>query len=325
MAATRKPAAKPAAKKAPVRRTRKPAEPTVETQPASTPDYTPQQKAAKVEAYHVLTSAGLPVPADLEAEVTAWVAEQQAAIARQQEQAAQAEQAQQEQIAAANLNGPWYVRNVTYSEFNLRLDRQTEKRRVQLKPRGNPGDMHPLKDEDLEDPILKRNLALGIIEIIPAGEANLVMEKQTHNAGPRVHPALALLRNEKGEAYAQGAVKVEAEFNSQGITVATLDPRIMQGQVHDREITSTRSFGGLQRTNGNEPIVTQQQSMQPASSVVHSQFIPTGGAPASIQFSGMDQNAQAKAIDDLARRKNLSGPAAGLGQVQVVVDPVVRT
>ena len=33
----------------------------------------------------------------------------------------------------------------------------------------------------------------------------------------------------------------------------------------------------------------------------------------------------AQMVDDLARRKNLQGPSAGLGDVQVVVDPVQRT
>lgn len=313
MATAKKPAARPAAKRAP--RTRKPAEPT----PAQ--ELTPEQRAAKVEAYHILKSHGLPVDPAEEAEIQGWIDQQRAlvaeAAAKQAEEQEAREQAQQDAVAAANLNGPWYVRNVTFTEFNLRLDRQTEKRRVQLKARGTPGDMHPLKDEDLDDPILKRNLQLGIIEVIPAGEANLVMEKQTHNAGPRVHPALALLRNERGEAYGQGAVRVEAEFNSQGITVATLDPAQQQGHIHDKRVQVTRAQPGQQG------IVTQQPPVH-ATSVVQSQFIPTGGAPASIQFGGMAQDAQAKVVDDLARRKNLSGPAAGLGHLNVVVDPVVR-
>lgn len=278
------------------------------------PILTPDQKRAKLEAYHALNEVGLPIPEDLKV-VEGWIAEARKRVEEENKQREAVVHEQQERVEEANKTGPWYVRNAYNAPFNLRLDRQTEKRRIQLQPRGMPGDMHPLKDEDLKDPVLKQNMNLGVIEIIPAGEADQVVAKQTNNMSQRVHTPLQVLRNERNEAYKQGAVRVEAEYNSQGVTVAI--PEGAPGELTDREIASGRSFGGLRRADQRAPQAPSDQ----ATSVVNSQFVPTGGNPSSIR---MGDDARARAVDDLARRKDLQGPAAGLGDIQVVVDPVVR-
>ncbi len=312
MAQPRKTAAKPAAKRTAPKVTKK-----LVIAPAA-PELTPEQRQAKLNVYHSYKQGGLKIPAELATEVEGWIAE-----ARTKQEAedkaiqAQAEQ-RAEQLDAANANGPWYIRNGTFNPFNLRLDRQTEKRRLELKPRGTPGDLHPIKEEDLQDPVLRRNVNLGLVELIPAGEASLIIEKQTTNIGTRVHAPLSILRNELGQPYEQGAVKVEAEFNSQGVTVATLDPAQMQGHIEDKRVQVMRQQPG-------QP-VPQQQGPQPATSVV-SGFVPTGGNPAIISQGGFQADAaRAKAADDLARRRGVQGPAAGLpGDVTVTVAPVQRT
>lgn len=280
------------------------------------------ERQAMLEAYHALKQADLPIPEQLQV-VDDWIKEIQAQREVQQQAAQAAEQKRKEELAEANKNGPWYVRNCYPAPFNLRLDRQTEKRRLELKARGTPGDIHPIKDEDLRDPILKQNLQIGLIEIIPAGEAQSIIEKQTTNMSQRVHAPLAMLRNELDQPYKQGQVKVEAEFNSQGVTVAQVQPGLMQGQLHDKQIGGTRGSGGLTRVQPGagahqHPVNESQQ----ATSVVHSGFVPTGGHPAAVQ---MGAEAHARAVDDLARRRGGQGPQAGLGDVQVVIDPVQRT
>ena len=328
MATTRKPAARKttaAAKKTTTRGPRKKAvlaPPAAEIQP---PALNEDQKRAKLEAYWALKSANLDIPQELLV-VEAWIeqlnAEREAEAQRQQEVADRHEA----KLAEANKNGPWYVRNCYPAPFNIRLDRQTEQRRIQLKPRGTPGDLHPLKDEDLKDPVLKQNLGLGLIEVLPAGEAQSIIDKQTTNMGHRVHTPLAVLRGESGKPYEQGAVKVEAEFNSQGVTVAQVDRRILRGEATDKEIGGTRATGGLTRVQPGQVSGPQASDYpQQATSVVRSGFVPTGGNPAIIQYGLLGDNAHAAAIDDIARRKNIQGPGAGLGDVQVVVDPVVRT
>lgn len=315
MATTRKPAAKstPAARKPPTRTPRK-ATPQVESNPL-----TEEQMQAKLEAYNALKSVGLDIPEELKI-VEDWIA--QLLAERQAQEAVEAEI--QAEIHKVNAAGPWYVRNGYPAPFNLRLDRQTEKRRIELKPRGTPGDMHPLKDEDLKDPVLNQNLHLGLIEIIPAGEAALIIERQTTNMGHRVHTPLAVLRNELGQIYKEGQVKVEAEFNSQGVTVAAVDPRVLQGQLHDREVGGTRGTGGITRVLPGTDI-PKTQAYEQATSVVHSAFVPTGGNQAIVQYGPLVNDARAKVTDDLARRKGGEGPKAGLGDVTVTVDPVVKT
>lgn len=298
---------KPAARKTTTRKVAPP----VEAQAPIIVEPTPEERQAKLTAYSALTNAGLPVPADLKAEVDGWIAAEQARQEAEVVQAAEIQAAQQE----VDAKGGWYVRNLTNVPFSLRLDRQTEKRRLELKPRGMPSDLHPLEDDDRKDVNLVRNVRLGAIEVIPARVAEEIMDKQTYNMGPRVHTPTALLRNPTGQPYAEGAIKVEAEFNNRGVTVATLDPAQMQGHVTDKEVASNRTFGGLQRTAPGE--VPSKVS----------EFIPTGGNQASITVpaaSHLGQNAQAKIADDLARRKGVGGVGAGLGGLQVTVAPTVK-
>ena len=231
------------------------------------------------------------------------------------------EHERQEHIEHLNETGPVYIRNMTHTEFNLRLDSQQgngniRPRRIQLKPRGMRGDMHPIKDEDHQDPILITNMGMGLLELIPAGVAQQIIEKQTRNMNQqRVHPAMQVLSNEYKtlkdnhvDVSANPTLKIEAEYNSQGITVATVDPRVSQGGFEDKSLQRSGDLqGGLSR------------SREPG---IQSQFIPTNGQPASIQISAPNSSDGVRKIrDDIARRKDLEGPAAGLGNVRVVVEP----
>lgn len=289
----------------------------------------PVQRQALVDSYWNLKQVGIEVPDAVRIPVEAWIAsvqeEQEAAITAQ-------EQEQNEfnaKIEELNANGPTYVRNRTNTPFNLRLDSQqggnngSRPRRLELKPRGMRGDMHPIKDEDKTDPILLTNLNLGLLELIPAGVAQLIIEKQTHNmTTQRVHPAHQIIQNEYKvlrdnhvNVSENPTIRVEAEFNSQGVTVATLDPRVMQGGFEDKQLSRAGDLsGGLTR-------------VQPGQPEVQSQFIPTNGQPASIQFTpsaGVDSVAARKIKDDIARRKDIHGPAAGLGDIRVVVEPTQK-
>lgn len=324
MPASRKPAAskaKPAARKTTRRSTAKPRV-TAKVAPDALIDQsllqrepTEEERQAKLSAYMTLKSAGVEIPANLAAEVEAWIEEENARRAQEAAVAAEA----QAILAEEDAKGPWFIRNGYGAEFNLRLDRHTEKRRISLKPRGRPGDMHPLEEADLKDANLIRNVNLGVVEVIPASEARRILESQTTNMGERVHTPLAMLRNPLGEAYAPGALKVQAEFNSQGVTVAMLDPAQMQGHVSDKEVASNRSFGGMQRVQPGQVPHTV------------SEFVPTGGNPATVRSAPIGglpgtgtNNATAKIADDIARRRGLSGPQAGIGGLQVVVGPTQK-
>jgi hypothetical protein len=290
---------KKAAKRTPTAKAAKVVQPEIQITPQ-----TPQQRQAKLNAYAELRAANVPIPAELQLEVEAIIA----AAKKTEEEARKAQVAaateEQKEIDALNKKGPQWVRNGLGAEYSVRLERQDKKKRIELKPRGMRGDLFKLQDGDLEDPSLLDSVERGIVEIVGDGDAQTILSKQTKNMG-RQHTALAMLRNEKGEPYAPDAIKIEAEFNRQGVVVAQLDPNI-QG---DKAIAKD-PMGGLVRP-GDARI---------------EQFVPTGGNPAIIS-SGFpqDPNTTAKIADDIARRKVADGlrPEQQLG-LSVTVDPTQK-
>jgi len=216
------------------------------------------------------------------------------------------EAAEQESKAKAEEEpkaGPFYARNLRNVEVGFRLARQDKgKKRFDLKPRGQRGDLVKLQPEDLEDDTLINQVNYGVIEIITAAEAKAALEKQSTNAQQAIHPAMAMLRNELGQPYEPENIRTEAEFNSQGITVAQLKP--VGGEFGEIEFDRANrgSFNRNQPVNNTAP----------------------GGNPAIIS-DGFARNDSAAQADAVARRKDLQGPEAGLGGVSVVVEPTQRT
>ncbi len=181
------------------------------------------QQEAKVEQYNVLREKGLPIPAELRAEI--------------------------DQVSTENSEPPEsaqrYIRNTNNSPFRLKLARhQPGQRGIVLQARGTRGDLSPIESEDLKDHILRDNLNAGFIEIITHAEATEVISKQTTNQ-QAVHPAMAALRNELGQPYEQDAVTVGQSPDEAAITVARLD----DGQIaFDRQ-----GIAGRIRERGESP------------------------------------------------------------------------
>lgn len=271
---------------------------------------TEAEKQAKLEAYAVLKNAGISPPDELTTEVEVWIKEEQDRRAVYEAEMAN----KRTEVEKVNSEGPWYVINRYNGPYSLRLERQDKKKRIELKPLGQRGDMHPLLDEDLKDPILVQNLEIGLIGLIPAGEAQLRSNQQVTNIR-QPHTPLAILRNEKGEAYQQGSFKVEAEYNSQGVTVAYIDPEIAQGK---KQMPKNTPMGDVVRpVNGQNPYQQQAQV---------SHFVPTGGNPAIISSGFPSSNQAAMIADDIARRKGGEGIKAGLPEgITVTVDPVRKS
>lgn len=301
----RKTAKRTTAKRKPA--ARKKATPKPQLQPVALDLLDEGQRQAKLQAYTALKSAGADVPAELGAEVEEWIAAQQARQAAAQETQAQ----EQKRIDKENADGPWWVRNAYPAPFSIRLERQEKKKRIELKPRGHRGDLFPLQEGDLEDPNLQSNLNTGFIEIVPNGEAKNILSKQTQNL-QKAHVPIAILRNEKGEPYNPGSLKLEAEFNSQGVVVAYEDPSI--GSQHENiKWGGGGQKTGLVRAQPGQPAPQAQPSPQQVAT-----FVPTGGNPAIIS-SGFSNDAQARISDDLARRRGT------VPQLAVSIDPVQRT
>jgi hypothetical protein len=195
----------------------------------------------------------------------------------------------------------FYARNLgSVTRFRLSRQQDKTKRATELKPRGQRGDMLRLEPQDLNDPELITQVEYGLIEIITEAQARDIIRKQAHNVQQAIHPAMAALRNELGEEYAQDAVHVDVEYNSQGITVAQLTP---QGG-------GAGALPDLGRRGVDWNAIRQGQAapvMQPVQN-------PSPGRIVSDGFAKPDV-----AADMVARQKNLEGPAAG-GVQRVVVE-----
>jgi hypothetical protein len=202
----------------------------------------------------------------------------------------------------------YVARNATHYEYGLRLDRQEAgKKRFDLKPRGQRGDFAVLQDGDLQDPMLVAAIDNGSIEVITTTEAAKIAKKQTTNQ-QRVHPALAMIRNEYGEEYDEGSFSTTQSFEDQGVVVAHLN---------DGQIAVGR--GGIDRTGGNpEP----QQGAGPRGAGRLRR--PGGQAPQTVRTRPADQTAAN--TDAKARIKGLGGPSAGVPDgIQVTVAPTQQT
>lgn len=234
---------------------------------------TEAQQQAKQETYEALAERNEPVPADVQTEAK-----------------------------VVNPNAPKYVRNLRHVEVGFRLERQQGpgKKRTELKPRGQRGDLTKLQPGDEADANLQTQVAYDVVEIITAEEAQAIISKQSTNAQQAVHPALAMLRNPSGQEYGPNGFQGVREQES--YTVAHLDPAQMQGRVDDRAVA-----------RGN-PVVR----------VTETQVGPIGTGPI-VDFTPPTAQVQ----DQIARQKGENapqGPAAGLAPgVQVTVDPVQRT
>lgn len=198
--------------------------------------------------------------------------------------------------------GPeFYVRNLHYIDVGFRLESQEGqgKKRTDLKPRGQRGDLKKIANKDLNDSNLLQQIQIGLVEIITEKEARDIISKQSTNDAQRPHPALASLRNELGQEYSEDAIKVEVPFEDQGVVVAHLTPQ--GGGAGELPSQGKRGINWEQARQGIQ------------------QNAGTGGNPAIIS-DGFARNDAAAAQDAIARRKDIEGPAAGLGDVKVVLE-----
>lgn len=217
---------------------------------------------------------------------------------------------------------PKVIRNLR----NLHVSVFPQKRRVELAPRGQRNDLAPLEKGDLSDAGFLADKDV-LFEIITQGEADKVTAKQATNIQQARHPALDMIRNDKGERYEDGAVKMEQNSEAQGKVVA--------------DLTSEKSRGTTKFDWG----VGIQRAAVPGSVDHETTRIPDTVAPED-QAAWRNENAAEQAeivanaraivaqadstelgdeqLDAIARDKALEGPAAG-GVLKVTKQPIQRT
>lgn len=113
-----------------------------------------------------------------------------------------------------------YVRNLRNAVVSLRVGERPNVKHIVLQGRGNRGDTAPVNKDALADGKFRSDEGV-LYEIISAAAAKEIIEKQTYNQ-QSAHPALANLKNAKGEQYTSGVV-VEESNEAQGKVVAHLE------------------------------------------------------------------------------------------------------
>lgn len=198
--------------------------------------------------------------------------------------------------AAPKRTTATYLRNLHGIPVNFRFSEETSGRRVELRPRGERGDITKVSKDEIEDPIFMMNQD-SLFELISSAETRDVLDKQTHNQ-QKGSPLVDMLRNELGDPIDK--VTIEKPFEQQSITVAEIEQtgptnKMQQGEVIHRGVTPKRAaLPGTQDNPGPE--------------------IPDSVGPE-------------EAADWLARnaqKEGIEGPAAGLGNLGVSIDPVQR-
>lgn len=224
---------------------------------------------------------------------------------------APAQVAQPAAVQAAIEEPVWYMRNLRHTDVGFRLTRQSDsnKKRTNLKPRGQRGDIVKLETGDLKDAELQTQVAYELIEIIPEGEALEAIRKQYTNHQQSVPAHIAALRNPLGQEY-NTQPRTLTDEESMGYKVADLDPALMQGKLSDKDIKRDGGFARMQPVQNPNP-----------GNIVSDGFM---AAPQQELGRNSTDNEKAAQIDALARSKQFEGPGAGLGEVTVKVAPVQR-
>lgn len=173
----------------------------------------------------------------------------------------------------------FYARNLHHIPVGFRINGK----RIDLKPRGERGDLVKITPEQLQDDSIINQVQITV-ELVPEQAARDIISKQSHNIQRQPHPTFALLRNEIGEEYSEDAVRTQPVAGSEDIVVASLEP--VGGGA-----------GNLASTRGT-PGVDWQKIKNPAPAGEGSTFISDGFQQAA------------------------EGPAAGFdGPVRLVVEP----
>lgn len=173
-----------------------------------------------------------------------------------------------------------YIRNKWGSDVRITLSEVNDERRIELKPRGQRGDLARCSKEEWDDDKMDR----ALVELIPSDLATEIMNGQLTNQ-QTPHSALEALRNPLGQPYAQ-APEVQIPFEQQGTVVAGLQPGQAQGRLDQTE-TVVRAPGAAPQ---QVPVPGSVQNPVPQSAAMTQDWLARQGG------SEADGTAQAEAL-----------------------------
>lgn len=192
-----------------------------------------------------------------------------------------------------------YVRSIYGSEARITLDNGLV---INLKPRGQVGDLAPVDAEDRADQKYALNKDL-LFEEISQAEAKQILEKQSTNAQAPRNTTFDLLENELGQPYAQDAPTIEEPFEEQGTVVASIDTDPTQQPRYQEQIT--------------RPVASPEQVAVPGSVQNPGPQVPAHVPPEqAADWLARNSGDEASAADQLRGSLNPS-----VGPVQREIDP----
>ena len=163
-----------------------------------------------------------------------------------------------------------YLRNLHGCESRVNL---SDGRKIELKPRGQRGDMESVTAEEFKDQKVQDNIGL-VYEPLSEESAKEVMDKQNTNR-QEPHAPFAAITNERGEQYQQAEVPVEKSFEQQGEVVAKVESQpslknqevresiVREPSIDHESMTELIEKHGIERANEIVQAVQQQPNMGP--------------------------------------------------------------
>lgn len=137
-----------------------------------------------------------------------------------------------------------HYRNIREIPASFRLEESD--RKISLAPRGQRGDLAPIKKGELQDPVFLANKDL-LFQVVTDEEAKAIIEKQTTNQqSDRRHPSLEVIRNANGDEYDNESVRVAGNPDDLGV--------VIQDNLEDGQIPMARQgTNGVQITRSRVP------------------------------------------------------------------------
>lgn len=169
-----------------------------------------------------------------------------------------------------------YLRNLHGCESRVNL---SDGRKIELKPRGQRGDMESVTADEFKDQKVQDNIGL-VYEPLTEESARKVMDKQNTNR-QEPHAPFAAITNERGEQYHQANVPVEKAFEEQGEVVGKIENQpglknqearenvVRAPSIDHESMTELINAYGLERANEilkavqKDPDMTQQHNLGP--------------------------------------------------------------
>ena len=163
-----------------------------------------------------------------------------------------------------------YLRNLHGCESRVNL---SDGRKIELKPRGQRGDMESITADEFKDQKVQDNIGL-VYEPLSEESAQEVMEKQNTNR-QEPHAPFAAITNERGEQYQQADVPVEKAFEEQGEVVAKVESQpslknqevresiVREPSIDHESVQELIDNVGIEKANQILQSVQQQPQMGP--------------------------------------------------------------